>query len=481
MPLNTSIPLAVQSVDLAGIQTNALNQQNARQAQEMNKLRFQEEQRKNALLEQQQRGELAKQEAVRNVFSQSIDPTTGQPDMQKVRNALYQIDPQMAMGIEKNLTDTQLTQAKAEHEKNKTAQEQISYGANMLQGANAENYAAVRAQIIKMGPELDRVLPQQFDPAAVSRVVQGAMTMKDKLALRNQEIGQQLTMRGQDLSAATARRGQDMSAATAMRGQDLRPQEAGGPVDYVAGSSPWVEDQAKALVEAKIPYPSTRGLNDPQWKAVIERARQLDPSFNAATYAQRAATVKAYTVGTQGKSATALNTGVQHLADYLEAVDKIGGTQFRDINALTQNIKGRTGDTDLARVASIRPQLATELEKAYLASGGTKADRQKFYDLLDPASSPEQRRVNIRTIGTLLQGQLHSLEENYQQGMGGVGGDFSLLKPSGQKAFDKITGGTAPRPAQNSGPSVVKSDADFAALPSGAEFVDQNGKKWKKP
>jgi hypothetical protein len=131
------------------------------------------------------------------------------------------------------------------------------------------------------------------------------------------------------------------------------------------------------------------------------------------------ATEKAYSpAGVQGKSLIALSTAGQHLDLMTNLADALENNDINAINALSQNISSKTGESAPTNFDAARRVVAGEIMKTISATGGGVEERKAMADTLDRANSPAQLKGVISTFQNLLAGKVHGLAGGYESGTG---------------------------------------------------------------
>ena len=188
-------------------------------------------------MQEYQRG-IQQQNALNQAYASAADPTTGEIDYGKVRNAMAQsgVGSQIP-AIEEARSkqeNARLTRQKLQGEiestgfefKIKKANKAITDIASL---SNAEEAIASIDIHVKNG-DIDLNKATQLKTALAAAPSFGAwqksmvfniLDAKERLTADLAREGQAVQIRGQDIGAATATRGQDIGAATATRGQDI--------------------------------------------------------------------------------------------------------------------------------------------------------------------------------------------------------------------------------------------------------------------
>lgn len=164
-------------------------------------------------------------------------------------------------------------------------------------------------------------------------------------------------------------------------------------------------------------------------------------------------------------------------------------TSLDDLNALTETIGGSKATGTMAKVGSMLPNAVTEITgwgsdakqkqatidrvkqvigKALEGGVLRKEDEQKYEKILptiyDPPELVQSKLDGLwKAIQTRRQTQLDSLSD----------AGYDITKYSARAPRE--------RKAPSNGPATIKTDSDYDALPSGAEFIDPEGKRRRKP
>lgn len=223
-----------------------------------------------------------------------------------------------------------------------------------------------------------------------------------------------------------------------------------GP-EYLATIPQADQEQVRALSEGRIPWPTGRAASSPYWQRIIAATGHYDPSFDAANYATRVQTRRAFAAGGRRRmNITSFNTVLHHIDALREAADALHNGDFPILNSILNRFSnafgsGRPLDFDTAATA-----VSDEMEAALVNSGGTLAGRQGWRDLLSSSASPEQFQMAFRRMAGLLHDRVQEIGEEYNAGMGRSDDPLTLLSPDARASFYRIQG--IPPPADNAGP-----------------------------
>lgn len=164
--------------------------------------------------------------------------------------------------------------------------------------------------------------------------------------------------------------------------------------------------------------------------------------------------------------ATAANELLQHpglvgITGLRGAVPDVPGTAAADARAKLLTLKAQTGFNTLQ-----------EMRNASKTGGAVGQVTEKEWPLLqsaiaalETAQSEKQMRESLQKVIQYTDGAKDRLRQAYNM-----------------KHGDKTSGpASPPKPAADAGPKRITSDAEYDALPSGAEFIGPDGKKRRKP
>lgn len=251
------------------------------------------------------------------------------------------------------------------------------------------------------------------------------------------------------------------------------------PTTADGAANPVIDNVAQMIATYKIPPMSGYAMKGAYGQAVMSRAKEINPDYDAAVYGERSKAVKDFATGKQGQQITAFNTAIDHLATADELVKALQNHDMQAYNRVANRFKEQFGDTAPTNLAVAKQLIGNEVTKAIISTGGGVTDRQEAQNVLDQAKTEEQMLGATQTIRRLLGGQLRSLRLQYEQTTKLKDFDERLTegaKGAVQALDEKKTGAK-----KSDGPPTVTTDEEYAALSPGAEFLDPQGKKRKKP
>ncbi len=259
---------------------------------------------------------------------------------------------------------------------------------------------------------------------------------------RRYAAGEKLTDRQMEILGVMGDSGGGTGASI---GDALAP---GRPVNEAAfaGVSPQMASTVKQLADYKIPFPSGVALKTPYWQRVIDLAGRYDPSFDATQYGTRVGVRRDFTSGPTSKALGSANKAIHHLRTLREKGRLLNNYSNPMVNWGANLAKQQRGKDVVNNFNTARDAVAMELTKFFRGTGGNKSDIDSWKSVLSPNASPEQIEGAIHTALDLFDGQIQSLQDRYERGMGRPL-DFKLLSPDSEAILSELRGGggsTAP-------------------------------------
>lgn len=250
---------------------------------------------------------------------------------------------------------------------------------------------------------------------------------------------------GELLTDARARRGQDMTDArrpgpTDGAGRSYIPEEHASlhGDEYLATLPPGVRSSVKAIAEGRAPL-SSLSIRGGEREAMIQRATQYDPSFDASNAPARAATRKDFTSGVAARNVTAINTAIGHIGTLDELGDALRNKDTRLLNAVFNRIATETGSAEVNNFEIARDAVGHELMRVFRQVGASKEESEAFQNKFKSANSPEQLKGAVKTAAELLQSRIEALDDQWKRGMQTDKGYPDLLSPKSVKVMEKVS------------------------------------------
>lgn len=229
-------------------------------------------------------------------------------------------------------------------------------------------------------------------------------------------------------------------------------------LDNVANDPQWgpYVAQARAILRGDAPVPTGNAATKGVDQAIMRLVYAADPSFNAAVAASRAQSIKDFQNGDSASSAggmiTNANTALAHLKAAAEASEALGKQQIATpfngrggsgaINSLQDYLWPADSNykTAASKYKAIVGPAIEELTKFYSGSSGTQAERDAQAAILDPTTSPQQRRAAFQVLVHGLESKGTELQRKWHQSMGPGAADYPIFGPEAQGAMTYIRG-----------------------------------------
>lgn len=196
-------------------------------------------------------------------------------------------------------------------------------------------------------------------------------------------------------------------------------------------------------------------------KLFLAQVEQYNPDYNARQYVNLAAAENPN--GKFGGTVRSLNVATSHLQILGTLADALNNGDIPAFNKIANEFSKQTGAPAVTNFESAKEIVGDEVAKAVVGTTGALGDRDSIKQNIKNASSPAQLKGVINTYLGLMAGQQKGLQTQYEQG-------------TRKKDFNRFL-----EPANSSQPIQIKSDDEFNNLPSGAHFIDPDGKTRVKP
>lgn len=308
-------------------------------------------------------------------------------------------------------------------------------------------YEQLKPHLLQMGFKPEELSSVDLSDQGLAQIAQQAMSVKDTIASHQKDT--ELKQQDEHNKATEAQTKAEQDATNAyrkselgIRGQELGiqrqnaerqqwqvlqdPGNGGQPYRYNAATG-----AATTLDGAQSYAPKGAGKiqsgNVPRTAAGFALKKFADENPNAspeqisqfgAKVATQVAASKAFATGKQGDVVKSLNVGISHLdalQTYAEALDN-GNVQL--LNQAKQAVSTQLGGAAPTNFNAAKQIVADEVVKAIIGGGGGVGDRDKAQSIITSASSPGQLAGAIKTVKTLMAGQLHGLRLQYKNSVG---------------------------------------------------------------
>lgn len=247
----------------------------------------------------------------------------------------------------------------------------------------------------------------------------------------------------------------------AMVGPDGAPLQGDAVLQQVP---PAVRNQVKGILEGRQALPVGTATKDPYWKAIIQIAQQVDPTFDAVNYNARANTRKDFTSGKAAQQINGINTVIGHLSDLAGEGDKLDNYGTDWMNAIRNKLTtgGSKRGVAINNFETLREGVGNELMRVWRQVGaGSEKEIEDWKATISSAKSPQELQGAFKTIAGMLESKLSALDEQYKQGMGTQ--SVSAIAPAARQKLDKLQG-VATTPAAASGGAVPMFSPDGRPL-----------------
>jgi hypothetical protein len=233
---------------------------------------------------------------------------------------------------------------------------------------------------------------------------------------------------------------------------------------------------------------SVRERNTPAGQAVMAEVRKQYPEYKEYQYKVIGDAVNKFSTGKQGDTLRSIGTSMRHISTLEETVDALKNGDVAMLNRLGNVLQNELGLSSAPNdFDTIKGLVADEINKAVVGGAGTGGERQELQQKIKSSLKPETLASALKYLKELMGGQLLGLEYQYKSATGLKDFEDRFLgeQPEtvdlllSEKERTKGSGkGAAPA---GGAPKQITSDAEFNALPSGAVFLDPNGKQRRKP
>lgn len=222
--------------------------------------------------------------------------------------------------------------------------------------------------------------------------------------------------------------------------------------------------------------PKTLSIRGGHRERILAEVAQYDAGYSQQDYGSQATALKAFTSGKSGQAVKSFNVALSHLDTLGQLANALDNGNFLIVNKIGNTVSRWSGSAAPTNFEAAKKIVADEVVKAIVGSGGGVQDREEAARTIDAAQSPSQLAGVIKTYKSLMGGQLEGLRKQYQESTGRKDFDRFLT----DEAQTEVAQHAAPKGVPGA-PARVRSDADYAQLPSGTVFVGPDGITRRKP
>lgn len=245
----------------------------------------------------------------------------------------------------------------------------------------------------------------------------------------------------------------DQASKTRLGAQSVIPEEHSTlhGAEYLATLPVGIQNAVKSIVEGKVPLTSFSIRNN-QRDAMIQRATQYDPTFEAGKAPARMAVQRDFTSGVAARNVTAINTAIRHMGTLDELGTALDSKNVQVINMAINKIRTQFGDPRVNNFDTAKGAVGNELMRVFRQVNASDQETKDWEAKFSSAQSPEQMRGAIKTGVALLQGRIEALDEQWKRGMDTDKGYPQLLTPVTKDILGKLGGNPKRRAVDTAAP-----------------------------
>lgn len=270
---------------------------------------------------------------------------------------------------------------------------------------------------------------------------------------------------GRKLAAQSAKFNGITEANKDLRGEEL-----------LATLTPQVAADVRSILAGNNP----KGFsNKGNYQGTLEGLAKLaKEDYDSKRYPTAAATEKAFATGVESRKVRAFNVALEHIDTVRKLGEALDNGNVQLFNELANAIAEQTGKPAPTNFDAAKQILADEVVSGVVGATGAVSDREEAARNIRRASSPAQLNGVFDVFEELLSGQLKGLRQQYKAGGGSKDFDKDFFTPRAREIIGKSKQSDAASPKA---PTQIKDAAGYNAIPSGAEYLDPNGVKRRKP
>ncbi len=193
-----------------------------------------------------------------------------------------------------------------------------------------------------------------------------------------------------------------------------------------------VESMAQGIASGKLAPLSGFSLAKPRGQAIMARAMEINPNYDAGDYTAKNAALKAFSTGKEGAQLRSFNVASDHLDTLGQMADALNNGNIQVLNRIGNAWNQQTGNPAPTNFDAVKEIVGKEVVKAIVAGGGGVGERQEVSDLMQKANSPAQLKGVISHFKDLMDAQKAGLMDQYQRTTGRTDGPqiFAPSKPA---------------------------------------------------
>lgn len=312
--------------------------------------------------------------------------------------------------------------------------------------------ATVRAQATAMNrqPERPQIVP---GGAGVLRPGETTPGYTQPFAPRAETPRTEFAKLNEDLKAGRITQEQfDAASRTRLGDTSVIPEEHSTlrGEDYLKTLPQGMQNTIKGIVEGRVPITSFSIRNN-QRDAMLQRAMQYDPTFEAGKAPARMAVQKDFTSGPAARNVTAINTAIRHMGTLDDLGRALDTGDIQAVNRAINFVRNQFGDERVNNFNTAKSAVGTELMRVFRQVGASLQETRDWEDKFNAAQSPTQMRGVIKTGVELLDGRIKALDEQWMRGMDSDKGYPNLITPTANDILGRIGGNPRRREGDSKG------------------------------
>jgi len=224
----------------------------------------------------------------------------------------------------------------------------------------------------------------------------------------------------------------DATLAETIRWHNMEDQER---KDKAAAAAVAVNpDTIEKIARYELPLPNRYSKGG---QAIIDALSETHPEYDSTMFAKKQQAQRDFGSGKEGNLLRGADVTVQHLDTASDLADQLHNTQYPILNLGVNAWKTFKGSPEIKAFNTAKQLVSDEVDKFILGGGGgALADRKALQDQISVADNPEALHTVIRTLRTLMGGQMQGLQNQYNNAVGD--GKF-LVNRDGSPRFNPRT------------------------------------------
>lgn len=179
-----------------------------------------------------------------------------------------------------------------------------------------------------------------------------------------------------------------------------------------------VESMAQAIAGGKLAPINGFALAKPRGQAIMARAMEINPTYDAGDYAAKNNALKGFSTGKEGAALRSFNVATDHLETLGTMADALHNGNVQVFNKAGNFWSKNTGSEAPTNFNAVKEIVGKEVVKAIVAGGGGVEERKEMSNLLDAANSPKQLKGVITHFKELMGAQRDGLLDQYERTTG---------------------------------------------------------------